>query len=1005
MVYITLMSIGIASAIFIGFLASNLAVGLWSSRGIRNIREYAIGNRNFSTATITATIVATWASGNSIGMASFDSHSMGVFFLIPGLADAASLLLVSVVFAPRVGEFLGSLSVADAMGNLYGREVRIISAISGIMPAIGNVAVQFVILAAVLSHALGISSFYALLISSCIIITYSTFGGIKAVTFTDMIQFFTFGVVIPMTAFLIWKSVSDVTAVMQVLTSNPIFDYTAVFDYSSPNFNNTLLLFFFFLLPGLDPAVFQRIAMAKNTIQVARSFGIASIVMLCLYIMFWLIGLLILADNNDLKHLDDFMQPTNLIGYILDTYMHSGLKGFFIIGIMAMIMSTADSYINCSAVLFSYDFCKSIKIKLTDKKELLLARLSALFIGIAGLLLSLFAKNLLDLVLSTYSFYMPIVTVPLILGIFGFRSTSKSILMGMGAGFVTVVLFKILNPETNNIIPGMIANIVFLFGTHYLFHQAGGWVGIKDKSPLEAIRLERKRKIENFVYIVKNFNFIKFCKNNTPKEESFYVYFGLLCIVSIFSSVYSLPRNVSDQYASLISFLHYSILIISTIFITYPGWSENFKNETFIAITWNTAMVYCLVFTNNLLFIISSFDQTLLTILIVNLITAAILLRWQVVSFVMLVGILCSVEFYKWFNNIQVLTEDMSAQFKIIYSLLLVSSILIAFLKPKQEYLEATETRAKDLESETKSLKRENAHAKREIESLSKGALQLHEQLEQKGAAVTKKEQELKTTAKELQQQLAKMQNMVNIDDVENLKEEFFRNLQHESNTPMTAIITKSDILYDAYDTLDSNVIKDTIKDIVIGSERLKTYVNNLVDISKLKAAAGNELDKVHKVNLSNLVKDRTNHFKKIFSDDKHKAEFKLDIEQNLIVECNEYYITQLLDNLIINADTYGKNSVIEIHLKKMNSIMVEFKITDHGIGIPQEELNDVFKSFTTSSKTRTPAGGRGLGLALCQKVIEVHQGKILAESDDTNGTTFLFVIPFNYHYKDPELK
>ncbi len=84
---------------------------------------------------------------------------------------------------------------------------------------------------------------------------------------------------------------------------------------------------------------------------------------------------------------------------------------------------------------------------------------------------------------------------------------------------------------------------------------------------------------------------------------------------------------------------------------------------------------------------------------------------------------------------------------------------------------------------------------------------------------------------------------------------------------------------------------------------------------------------------------------------------------------------------------------------------MVEFKITDHGIGIPKEELSDIFKSFTTSSKTRTSAGGRGLGLALCQKVIDAHQGKILAESDNENGTTFLFVIPIHYHYKALWLK
>ena len=62
---------------------------------------------------------------------------------------------------------------------------------------------------------------------------------------------------------------------------------------------------------------------------------------------------------------------------------------------------------------------------------------------------------------------------------------------------------------------------------------------------------------------------------------------------------------------------------------------------------------------------------------------------------------------------------------------------------------------------------------------------------------------------------------------------------------------------------------------------------------------------------------------------------------------------------------------------------------------MPKEELQDIFGVFVVSSKTRTPAGGRGVGLALCKKVIEVHGGKIFAENDDNNKTTFLFTLPF----------
>ena len=126
---------------------------------------------------------------------------MGVFFMVPGLSDAVSFLLLGYIMIPRMARFLGSLSIAESMGSLYGKQVRIISAISGIIPAIGSIAIQFVILSSMVSYLLGVSSSIALILSSMIVISYSAVGGIRAITFTDVIQFATFGVVIPTVSF------------------------------------------------------------------------------------------------------------------------------------------------------------------------------------------------------------------------------------------------------------------------------------------------------------------------------------------------------------------------------------------------------------------------------------------------------------------------------------------------------------------------------------------------------------------------------------------------------------------------------------------------------------------------------------------------------------------------------------------------------------------------------------------------------------------------------------
>jgi signal transduction histidine kinase len=69
-------------------------------------------------------------------------------------------------------------------------------------------------------------------------------------------------------------------------------------------------------------------------------------------------------------------------------------------------------------------------------------------------------------------------------------------------------------------------------------------------------------------------------------------------------------------------------------------------------------------------------------------------------------------------------------------------------------------------------------------------------------------------------------------------------------------------------------------------------------------------------------------------------------------------------------------------------------RVSDNGIGIPPDELEDVFDKFVQSSKTRTGAGGTGLGLSICQQIILDHGGRIWAENDDTGGTSICFLVP-----------
>ena len=155
-------------------------------------------------------------------------------------------------------------------------------------------------------------------------------------------------------------------------------------------------------------------------------------------------------------------------------------------------------------------------------------------------------------------------TLNSILAIFGFRSSSKAVLIGMLVGFITVLSFKLFF-ETDSMIPGMLANLIFFIGSHYVLREPGGWVGIKETASLDTVRVNRKRTIKRIVQSIVEFNLLKSFKDNLPKEEKIQVYFGLFCVISIFSNAYSLPKILAEQYANILYPIYYSTLILSTI--------------------------------------------------------------------------------------------------------------------------------------------------------------------------------------------------------------------------------------------------------------------------------------------------------------------------------------------------------------------------------------------------------------------------------------------------------
>jgi Na+/proline symporter/two-component sensor histidine kinase len=825
-------------------------------------------------------------------------------------------------------KFLGKLSIADAMGDLYGEKVKIIAAIASVIGAAGRIAIQFKVTGSLFEYCFNVDGLYGVIIGAFIVTTYSTLGGIKSVTFTDVVQFITFGTIVPITAFFMLNEMSSLYVVVDTLNNHPTFNYQEVFDFTRPKSFYYLFLFLYMIAPSFDPPMFQRISMARNVLQVQKAFVISGLVYLCLGLILAWTAILVLSTNPNLV-------PKDITKHILFNYSYIGLKGLTLAGIMAMVMSTADSYINCAAVTFIHDFCKPLRLNLS-KNDLTSSRFASFLIGIFALIIALKGQSLLKTLIACNSFYMPLVSVPFTLAVFGFSSSTKSVLIGMVAGFSTVIFWYIANISfIDPIVPGMLANLVFLLGSHYLLKQQGGW----DKNTTLSRGKKNWFQKPNFIGFMRSFNLISLIKKSSPTTSAPYIAVGFFCMSMTYATMHSIPREISLAYPELVKFVTFSSLFAATALLGHPLWLPSWREKTLIAgIIWNFVIFSVLICAAFTFVIITNFSSMQVMIFMINLIIIAGLLRWQLALLAIPLGIFLTLQLLKNYIGIEdnIIAMSMSAQLKIAYLLLLVSSVVVIVFRPKQEHQELTEEK--------------NEHLS--------GRLSLKD--------------------KEVQEALA-------------IKAEFLRNIPHEYHAAMTGVISTSETLRDAYDKLSDKQKRMAIDNIFTSSISLKSFDDNITTLARL-SKPDYELNK-EDVDFSALVHDRVQTCRKYYEETMEDREFILNIKDNIIVNADKSYMIHLLDNLIINAIKYCKKGKISIILRKSKD-RVDFVIADEGIGIPKTELYDVFEPFTVSSKTRTTAGGRGIGLAVCKRIVEAHGGTISANSNDEIGAILKFILP-----------
>jgi PAS domain S-box-containing protein len=225
------------------------------------------------------------------------------------------------------------------------------------------------------------------------------------------------------------------------------------------------------------------------------------------------------------------------------------------------------------------------------------------------------------------------------------------------------------------------------------------------------------------------------------------------------------------------------------------------------------------------------------------------------------------------------------------------------------------------------------------------------------------------------------------------MKDRFLTNVSHELRTPLVSGVGYIElILHEGLGPINEEIRKG----LRVAHRNLLRLVNLIDDLLTFtRLGSGKESMVMSRFDLGQLVNDCLLDLKVRAS--KKGLRVEMDVEKGLPpVEADEENIHRVFTNLLSNAEKFtGEDAAIRVQARRASESRVEVRVSDNGVGIPAEELGQVFDRFYRSQRTSSPRfGGTGIGLSLVREILEAHGCTVRAESPGGQGTTIVLTLP-----------